>query len=85
MLILSFCPQKVKKNTLKSCSEFLKSIFSLTAQTALTEEFMFQNVAYWSIVYRTGLKVVLLINNWQQKLIKALFWCSLDSQASVDF
>ena len=26
-----------------------------------------------------------LINKWQQKLIEALFWCSLDSQASVDF
>ena len=26
----------------------------LTAQTAQTEEFMFQNVAYWPTVYRTG-------------------------------
>jgi hypothetical protein len=46
---LVFCPQKVEKNTLKSCSEFLKSTFfltALTAQTAQTEEFLFQNVAY---------------------------------------
>ena len=53
-----FCPQKVEKNTLKSCSEKLKStFFSLlpsAAQTAQTEEFMFQNVAYRPTVYRTG-------------------------------
>ena len=53
-----FCPQKVEKTTLKSCSEKLKStFFSLTAssaQTAQTEEFMFQNVAYRPTVYRTG-------------------------------
>ena len=48
---------KWKKNTLKSCSEFLKSTFSLTAltaQTTQTEEFLFQKVAYWLTVYRTG-------------------------------
>ena len=27
---------------------------AMTAQTAQTEEFMFQNVAYWSTVCRTG-------------------------------
>ena len=26
-----------------------------TTKTALTEEFMFQNVAYWPTVYRTGI------------------------------
>jgi hypothetical protein len=39
------CPQKVEKNTLKSCSEILKSTFFLTASTAQmaqTEEFLFQ-------------------------------------------
>ena len=43
-----FCPQKVEKPTLKSCSEFLKFTFftALTAQTAQTKEFLFQNVAY---------------------------------------
>ena len=45
-----FCPQKVGKNTLKSCPEKLKSTFffltASSAQTAQTEEFMFQNVAY---------------------------------------
>ena len=53
-----FCPQKVEKTTLKSCSEKLKSTFfslmpaaGLTAQTAQTEKFMFQNLA---TVYRTG-------------------------------
>ena len=53
-----FCPQKVEKTTLKSCSEKLKStFFSLlpwAAQTAQTEEFMFQIVAYRPTVYRTG-------------------------------
>ena len=52
------CPQKIeKKTTLKSCSEKLKYIFSLTAltaETATTEELMFQNVAYRPTVYITG-------------------------------
>ena len=55
----NFCPQKVEKTTLKSCSEFLKSTFffltALTAQTAQTEEFMYQNGAYWLTVYRAGI------------------------------
>ena len=53
-----FCPQKVEKTTLKSCSEKLKpTFFSLlpwAAQTAQTEEFVFQIVAYRPTVYRTG-------------------------------
>ena len=52
-----FCPQKVEKTSLKSCSEKLKStFFSLTAwaaQTAQTEEVMFQNVALRTTAYRT--------------------------------
>ena len=44
-----FCPQKVEKNTLKSCSENSNPhFFSLLPWAAQTEEFMFQNV------YRTG-------------------------------
>ena len=54
-----------KKNTLKSCSEFPKSIFfPLTAQT---EEFMFQNVAYWPTVYKTGLNIIHNIKWGQHK------------------
>ena len=34
--------------------------FFLTAQTTQTEEFMFQNVAYRPIVYRTGEKTFCL-------------------------
>ena len=53
-----FCPQKVEKTTLKSCSEKLKSTFfpltTSTAQMAQTEEFMFKDVAYRPTVYRTG-------------------------------
>ena len=45
----------LKKTTLKSCSEKLKSTFfpltASTAQMAQTEEFMFQNVAYRPTVY----------------------------------
>ena len=56
--VLFFCPQKVEKTTLKSCSEKLKFTFfsstALTAQTAQIEEFMFQNMAYWPTVFRTG-------------------------------
>ena len=49
----TFCAQKIEKNTLKSCPEKLKStFFFFTASSAQTEEFMFQNVAYWSTVYR---------------------------------
>ena len=63
ILIFQFCcPQKVEKTTLKSCSEKLKSTFFLTAssaQTAQTENFMFQNVAYRPTVYRTGSKLIL--------------------------
>ena len=54
-----FCPQKVEKTTLKSCSEKLKSTFfpllPWAAQKAQKEEFMFQNVAYRPTVYRTGI------------------------------
>ena len=54
----NFFTTKVEKTTLKSCSEFLKSTFffltALTAQTAQTEEFLFQNVAYCQTVYRNG-------------------------------
>ena len=42
---------------IKTSSEHLKSTFflnALTAQTAQTEEFMFQNVVYRPTVYRTG-------------------------------
>ena len=54
-----FWPPKVEKTTFKSCSEFLKSTFfpycqGQSAQMAQTEEFMFQNVAYWPTVYRSG-------------------------------
>ena len=30
------------------------NFFELTAQTAQTEEFMFQNLAFWPTLYRTG-------------------------------
>ena len=33
---------------------------ALTAQTAQTEEFMFQNVAYWQTIDRTGVSLMTL-------------------------
>ena len=49
-----FCPQIVEKNTLKSCTEKLKSnFFSLLPWTAQTAQRV-QNVAYRPTVYRTG-------------------------------
>ena len=58
---------KVEKTILKRCSEFLKSTFfpycPLTAQTAQTEEFLFQNVAYWLTVYRTWRSRVLTVHD----------------------
>ena len=57
--LIFFCPQKVEKPTLKSCSEKLKSTFFYllpwAAQTVQTEKFMIQNVAYKPTVYRTGI------------------------------
>ena len=52
-----FLPTKSWKNHPKSCLETLKSTFFLNAwatQTAQTEEFMFQNVAYKPTAYKTG-------------------------------
>ena len=50
------CLRNVEKTTLKSCSGNLKSTFLLTVMTVqpAQKEFMFQNVAYWPTVYRTG-------------------------------
>ena len=54
-----FCPQKVEKKTLKSCSEKLNFFpYCLGCQMAQTEEFMLENVAYRPTVYRTGLETV---------------------------
>ena len=53
-----FCPQKVEKTTLKvaqkNSNPLFFSLLPWAAQTAQTEEFMFQNVAYRPTVYRTG-------------------------------
>ena len=46
-------PSKVAQNS----SNPLFSLTALTVQTAQTEESMFQNVAYWPTVYRTGIRM----------------------------
>ena len=52
-----FAHKKLKKPTSKVAQNSSNPLFFLTAQTAQTEEFLFQNMAYWITVYRTGLKV----------------------------
>ena len=55
--VVVFCPQKVKKPPSKVAQKNSNPLFfltALTAQTAKTEEFMFQNVAYRPTVYRNG-------------------------------
>ena len=51
--------KKVEKIPLKVAQKYVLNFFSSllpwAAQTAQTEEFMFQNVAYRPTVYRTGL------------------------------
>ena len=53
-----FCPQKVEKKTpskvAQNSSNLLFSPIALTTQKVQTEEFLFQNVAYWLTVYRTA-------------------------------
>ena len=49
-----FCPQKVEKNHPQKLLRIPQIFTALTAQTAQTEEFMFQNVAFRPTVYRTG-------------------------------
>ena len=69
----NICPQKVEKTTLKSGSEILNILPHYSPEVPKwpkTEEFMFQNVAYWPTVYRTGiqtdayLRSSLLGQNW---------------------
>ena len=48
-------PSKVAQNS----SNPLFFLTALTAQTAQTEKFLSQNVAYWLTVYRTGQETIL--------------------------
>ena len=57
-----FFPQKVEKNTLKSCSEILKFFSPIASKTTQREEFMFQNVAHIPTVYKTGVETNLKCN-----------------------
>ena len=58
-----FCPWKVKKPPSKVATKYSNWFFSLlswAAQTAQTEEFVFQNVAYWPTVYKTRAQYIKL-------------------------
>ena len=55
MFLNFFALKKLKKPPSKVAQKNSNPLFSsLTAQTAQTEEFMFQNVAYRPTVYKTG-------------------------------
>ena len=88
-LKIFFCPQKVEKTTLKSCSEKLKSTFFFllpwAAQTTQTEEFMFQNVAYRPTVYRTGAVGHPTFSNCVKSLLKICYFAVIQFVASVAF
>ena len=76
-----FAHKKLKKTSLKSCSEKLKYTFfpllPWAAQTTQTEEFMFQSVAYRPTVYRTGAEMIYICNqnseHWQNSVLKEFF------------
>ena len=46
------------KKTPSKVAQKSSNLFFLTAQTAQTEEFMFQNMTYWPTVYRTGVRTI---------------------------
>ena len=50
--------------------------FFLTAQTAQTEEFRFQNVAYWLTVYRTGVST--MFRKWLNQAIASIIMQDYD-------
>ena len=55
--MIFFAHKKLKKPPSKVAQNSSNPLFfltALTAQTAQTEEFMLQNVAYWPTVYGTG-------------------------------
>ena len=64
-------PQNVEKPTIKICPEKkTNTLFFLTAwaaQTAQTEEFMFQIVAYRPTVYRTGTAPLLILGHLEDQ------------------
>ena len=61
-----FVHKKLKKPSSKVAQKKLKSTLFLTAQMTQTEEFMFQNVAYRTTLYKTGvdtMKSEFLVNS----------------------
>ena len=67
-IIVFFLPTKGWKNhpqkLLRKTQIHFFPLTASTAQMAQTEEFMFQNVAYWPTVYRTGiLTMIAMIKN----------------------
>ena len=61
--LIFFCPQKVEKTPSKVAQKNSNPLFFLNAwpaQTAQTEEFIFQNVAYRPTVYNIGLNLMII-------------------------
>ena len=68
-----FLPTKIWKNHPQKLLRIPQiHFFVLTALTAQTAEFMFQNLAYWPTVYRTGILTSFchFIRNHPQKLLR---------------
>ena len=53
-MLLFFAHKKLKKTPSKVAQKYSNLFSPCVAQTAKTEEFMFQNVAYIPTVYKTG-------------------------------
>ena len=78
-----FCPQMLKKTPSKVAQKISNPLFfltALTAQTEQTEEFMFQNVAYWPTVYRNGELGIHEKKKWAMYV--SMNWQNDKSQAS---
>ena len=53
--------QKLKKPPSQVAQNSSNPLFFLTALTAETAQFMFQNMAYWPTIYRAGVTIVMQI------------------------
>ena len=68
--------EKLKKTPSKVGQKYSNFCSPIAAQTAQTEEFMFQNVAYRPTVYRTGVHTKKLIDR-KKRIFKNFAFCIL--------
>ena len=79
IFLFYFLPTKSWKNYPQKLLR--KTQIHWAAQTAQTEEFMFQNVAYRTTVYRTG--ALEMKNNWYLLQRNNLFWISATLKSNL--